>query len=105
MESAGGGAAKSVPAHSLAAPLPRPRPPRPAPPSMVRKASLVTPGGGTGKGMSTNDKFNELIEKQIRDNLALNQGQHDVVGQTDFNLYKLQSYSRDQLIRKDLQER
>ena len=41
----------------------------------------------------------------MQNNQARNQGQHDVVDQTDFNLYKLHAYSRDQLMRKDLQER
>ena len=46
-----------------------------------------------------------MAEQLMRNNQAPNQGQHDVVDRTDFDLYKLQSYSREQLIRKDLQER
>ena len=46
-----------------------------------------------------------MVEQMMQNNQARNQGQHDVVDQTDFNLYKLQAYSRDQLMRKDLQER
>ena len=40
----------------------------------------------------------------LRSKLAHDQQQHNVVGNADFNMYKLESYSRDQLIRKDLQE-
>ena len=34
--------------------------------------------------------------------LVHDQQQHNIVGNTDFNMFKLESYSRDQHIRKDL---